>query len=104
MESDRVKARSFRDERVPLLSRLGEVDHLVRKYDWAVETGAVEVVEMMEKMAREKAEDRRRQIAVEARGMFGVLTVLDILAAVSTWIMVQNSKRIILKKFQEDWE
>ena len=68
VESDRVKAHSFRDERVPLLSRLGEVDHLVRKYDWAVETGAVEVVEMMEKMAREKAEDRRRQIAVEARG------------------------------------
>ena len=51
-----------------MLTRLGEVDHLVRKYDWAVESGAVEVVEMMEKMAREKAEDRRRQIAVEARG------------------------------------
>ena len=68
VDSDRAKARSFRDERVPLLARLGEVDNLVRKYDWSVETGAVEVVEMMEKMAREKAEDRRRQIAVEARG------------------------------------
>ena len=66
--SDRAKARSFRDERVPLLARLGEVDALVRKYDWSVETGAVEVVEMLEQMAKEKAEDRRRQIAVEARG------------------------------------
>ena len=65
---DRLKANGFRDERGPLLTRLGEVDHLVRKYDWAVESGAVEVVEMMEKMAREKAEDRRRAIAVEARG------------------------------------
>ena len=65
---DRVKANGFRDERGPLLTRLGEVDHLVRKYDWAVESGAVEVVEMMEKMAREKAEDRRRAIAAEARG------------------------------------
>ena len=65
---DRVKANGFRDERGPLLTRLGEVDHLVRKYDWAVESGAVEVVEMMEKMAREKTEDRRRAIAAEARG------------------------------------
>ena len=66
--SDRAKARSFRDERVPLLARLGEVDNLVRKYDWSVETGAVEVVEMLEQMAKEKAEDRRLQIAAEARG------------------------------------
>ena len=68
VDSDRAKARSFRDERVPLLARLGEVDALVRKYDWSVETGAVEVVEMLEQMAKEKAEDRRRQIAVEAMG------------------------------------
>ena len=68
VDSDRAKARSFRDERVPLLARLGEVDNLVRKYDWSVESGAVEVVEMLEQMAKEKAEDRRRQIAVEARG------------------------------------
>ena len=68
VDSDRAKARSFRDERVPLLARLGEVDALVRKYDWSVETGAVEVVEMLEQMAKEKAEDRRLQIAVEARG------------------------------------
>ena len=68
MESDRVKSINFRDERVPLLTRLGEVDHLVRKYDWAVQTGAAEVVEMLEKMDREKKEDRRRQIALEARG------------------------------------
>ena len=68
VESDRVKASSFRDERVPLLTRLGEVDHLVRKYDWAVQSGAAEVVEMLEKMAREKKEDRREQIALEARG------------------------------------
>ena len=66
--SDRAKARSFRDERVPLLARLGEVDALVRKYDWSVETGAVAVVEMLEQMAKEKAEDRRLQIAAEARG------------------------------------
>ena len=45
VESDRVKAVSFRGERVPLLSRLGEVDHLVRKYEWAVQSGAAEVGE-----------------------------------------------------------
>ena len=65
---DRLKANAFREERGPLLTRLGEVDHLVRKYEWAVVSGAVEVVEMMEKMAREKADDRRRAIAAEARG------------------------------------
>ena len=68
VESDRVKATSFRDERVPLLTRLGEVDHLVEKYDWAVQNGAAEVVEMREKMAREQKEERREQIALEARG------------------------------------
>ena len=68
VESDRVKSVNFREERVPLLSRLGEVDRLVRNYDRAVQTGAAEVVEMLEKMAREKQEDRRRQIALEARG------------------------------------
>ena len=65
---DRLKANAFREERGPLLTRLGEVDHLVRKYEWAVESGAVEVVEMMEKMSREKADDRRRAIAAEAMG------------------------------------
>ena len=40
----------------------------IRKYNWAVQSGAAEVVEMLEKMAREKKEDRREQIALEARG------------------------------------
>ena len=66
--SDRAKAKSFREERVPLLARLGEVDALVRKYDWSVEMGAVAVVEMIEQMKKEEAEDRRLQIAAEARG------------------------------------
>ena len=44
---DRLKANGFREERGPLLTRLGEVDHLVRNYEWAVESRAVEVVEMM---------------------------------------------------------
>ena len=64
VESDRLKAVSFRTERGPLLRRLGEVDHLIEKYDWAVQTGAAEVVEM----SWEQEEERREQIALEARG------------------------------------
>ena len=68
VESDRLKAVSFRTERVPILRRLGEVDHLIEKYDWAVQSGAAEVVEMRERMSWEQEEERREQIALEARG------------------------------------
>ena len=66
--SDRAKEKAFREERVPLLARLGEVDALITKYHWAVEMGAEAVVEMREQMEKEEAEDRRLQIAAEARG------------------------------------
>ena len=33
VESDRLKAVSFRTERVPLIRRLGEVDNLIDKYE-----------------------------------------------------------------------
>ena len=68
VESDRLKAVSFRTERVPLLRRLGEVDHLIDKYNWSVQTGAAEVVELREKMSWEQEQARREQIALEARG------------------------------------
>ena len=58
VESDRVKAASFRDERVPLLRRRGEVDHLIEKYDWAVQSGAAEVVEMREKRKEGRSEEK----------------------------------------------
>ena len=66
--SDRAKEKAFREERIPLLARLGEVDALVTKYHWAVEMGAEAVVEMREQMEKEEAEDRWLQIAAEARG------------------------------------
>ena len=68
VESDRQKAASFRTERVPLLRRLGEVDHLIDIYDRAVQEGAAEVVELREKQSWEQEQARREQIALEARG------------------------------------
>ena len=51
--SDRAKEKAFREERIPLLARLGEVDTLITKYHWAVEMGAEAVVEMREQMEKE---------------------------------------------------
>ena len=68
VESDRQKVASFRTERVPLLRRLGEVDHLIDIYDRSVQEGAAEVVELREKQSWEQEQARREQIALEARG------------------------------------
>ena len=68
VQSDRQKAASFRTERVPLLRRLGEVDHLIDTYDRAVQEGAADVVELRERQSWEQGQARREQIAMEARG------------------------------------
>ena len=68
VQSDREKAASFRAERIPLLARLGQLDHHIDTYDRSVQEGAAAVVELRERQKWEQGQARREEIAREARG------------------------------------
>ena len=68
VQSDRQKAASFRAERVPILARLGQLDHHIDTYDRSVQEGAAAVVELRERQKWEQGQARREEIAREARG------------------------------------
>ena len=68
VQSDREKAASFRAERIPLLARLGQLDHHIDTYDRSVQEGAAAVVELRDRQRWEQGQARREEIAREARG------------------------------------
>ena len=66
VQIDREKAASFRAKRIPLLARVGQLDHLINTYD--VQEGAAAVVELRDRQRWELGQARREEIAREARG------------------------------------
>ena len=61
VQSDRQKAASFRAERVPILARLGQLDHHINTYDRSVQEGAAAVVELCERQKWEQVRQGARR-------------------------------------------